>query len=301
MIRSWRLEKTTGKLRFTESTTIFQFGRCATGSNKDVSTLVYSPDGKFVYACEDGKHAQVWDLSRWAPVAQVDATLSVRARFSGDGSCILDETSHSIWHWKRGDERAETPTGDANVVAFSPDGSMAVSLDDYRIRIWQTDHPSLRPVISVADLDAESDGVRCLTLGGRDLFLNEWSPAVADAVAVILKKPAAAATEEGTATSPDGRWTASIAGDQTISIRDNSQGKIVASLSGHEGRVRAMAFTPDGTRLATGSEDCTIRFWDTRLVARGCDLMRHGASVSSIFIRRRRFEADHLAGGTSRL
>ena len=35
-----------------------------------------------------------------------------------------------------------------------------------------------------------------------------------------------------------------------------------AMLSGHQGLIRAIAFSPDGATLATGAEDGTLRFWD---------------------------------------
>ena len=35
-----------------------------------------------------------------------------------------------------------------------------------------------------------------------------------------------------------------------------------ALLSGHQGLVRAIAFSPDGATLATGADDGTLRFWD---------------------------------------
>jgi WD40 repeat protein len=37
-------------------------------------------------------------------------------------------------------------------------------------------------------------------------------------------------------------------------------------LRGHDAYVYSLAFSPDGTRLVSGSGDHTVRIWDTRPV-----------------------------------
>ncbi|HWT79087.1 MAG TPA: hypothetical protein VN648_09835, partial [Candidatus Methylomirabilis sp.] len=39
-------------------------------------------------------------------------------------------------------------------------------------------------------------------------------------------------------------------------------GKLVRNLKGHSGNVNSLAWNPDGTRLASISEDTTLRIWD---------------------------------------
>lgn len=38
--------------------------------------------------------------------------------------------------------------------------------------------------------------------------------------------------------------------------------ELVASLEGHSGLVRCVAFAPDGKTLVTGGSDRTVRVWD---------------------------------------
>ena len=42
----------------------------------------------------------------------------------------------------------------------------------------------------------------------------------------------------------------------------NSTGKLKLTLTGHDGNITAATFSPDGTRLATGSEDGTVKVWN---------------------------------------
>jgi WD40 repeat protein len=84
--------------------------------------------------------------------------------------------------------------------------------------------------------------------------------------------------------SPDGRWLASGAKDNTIKIWEVSTGRVLRTLHGHGSAVNAVAISPDGRLLASGSgntfdvrygklyfkggevggqrEDTTVRIWE---------------------------------------
>jgi WD40 repeat protein len=61
--------------------------------------------------------------------------------------------------------------------------------------------------------------------------------------------------------SLDGRNIASAA-NQVIQVWSLDAWEEIALLRGHEGDVKQMAFSPDGTRLVTGATDGTARIWD---------------------------------------
>jgi len=50
--------------------------------------------------------------------------------------------------------------------------------------------------------------------------------------------------------------------EDNAKILDVKTGAVLHELKGHAQRVWAVAFTPDGSRLATGSADLTVRLWD---------------------------------------
>lgn len=65
------------------------------------------------------------------------------------------------------------------------------------------------------------------------------------------------------AVSPDGAYIAGGGESGTIYLWDSS-GTLVASLTGHEGTVESLSFSPDSSLLGSGSSDRSARVWDVR-------------------------------------
>ncbi|KAG2046740.1 WD40 repeat-like protein, partial [Suillus hirtellus] len=72
--------------------------------------------------------------------------------------------------------------------------------------------------------------------------------------------------------------------DNTIRLWDAGMGKPVGEpLRGHTSSVSSVSFSPDGTRIVTGSSDHTIRLWDAGTGKPvGEPLRGHTGSVNSV-------------------
>ncbi len=72
--------------------------------------------------------------------------------------------------------------------------------------------------------------------------------------------------------------------DNTAKVWDSATGKEIASLNGHTSSVWSAAFSPDGRRIVTASDDNTAKVWPAPdlnyLVERGCHWLRNWLRVN---------------------
>jgi len=146
----------------------------------------------------------------------------------------------------------------------APDRVGAVFTDD-QAQIWRYD-PHADPMLSRFPAD-QPGSFASLASDGRVAVASDRTVHILDG---HTAQPTVPAMDLPTVPidvefSPDGRWLAVALLNDTAQVWDAHSGELVAILRGHDQRVSALRFSPDGTTLYTGSWDATVRAWSTRM------------------------------------
>jgi WD40 repeat protein len=196
------------------------------GVSSPVSALAFSPDGKRL-AGADHLRITVWDA---ATGRQLMAYQGLKQR-----PCALAFASRV--------ELLASGTGDGTV------------------QLWDTHTGEARDVLSghqwavfALAFTADSRFLASADLGG---VVKVWDMAARVEWVTLGESGNGIAA---VAFSPDGK-TLAVAVSSTVQLWDVPTLKLVAELTGHEGKVKCLSFSLDGSRLASGSNDRTVRVW----------------------------------------
>ena len=66
----------------------------------------------------------------------------------------------------------------------------------------------------------------------------------------------------GIAFHPSGRYLAATSNDATVKLYDTATWTVARTFAWDIGRLRSVAFSPDGTRAAVGSDTGKVLVWD---------------------------------------
>lgn len=80
--------------------------------------------------------------------------------------------------------------------------------------------------------------------------------------ASIQSAPPGTAATNVVTFSPDGSRIAAVNKANEITIRDATTGRLMTTLPGQDGYMSTLDWSPDGTLLASGSNDGTVQIWD---------------------------------------
>lgn len=152
----------------------------------------------------------------------------------------------------------------ARSLAFSPDGQRLATLAaDARLRIFGLEDDSLRELSStgtemaLAWIDTER-----LVCAGSEGRLRVWNT-VSGRPEREWKVPGIDIRTPLTSLATHPPSERIVVGEREGGIwMWSAQGEIEGYLAGHEEAVIALAFDPEGTRIASGSADHAVRLWD---------------------------------------
>jgi WD40 repeat protein len=284
--------------------------------------VTFSPDGKELWAAnpkqalsddpEDGA-VTVWDARtgnklRTVPVRYEGCGLA----YSPDGKYIAvgrRDGGVRVREARTGRERLHLHAHARRVyaVAFSPDGGRLAASGEGVVKVWDTatgrDRATARELFTLRghgnwfrNLAFSPDG-RTLASAGADgpALASAGDAAVRLWDAVAGQGPRAlpflARGVAGLALSGDGRRLASVSnppsfpgrkGDGVVTVWDAKAGKGTSTGKGHAGRIRRVAFSADGSRLASAGEDGTVRVWHADKGQETLALKGHTGPVAAV-------------------
>ncbi len=242
-----------------------------------INCLVISPDGKLILGGSNNGTLMTWTVEKDEKkytIKQMNYTVLnsvggvTSLAFNPDGKSALIGTQDKTI--KIYDIHTNTFTGQdcinhqSSIAALdvSPDGSYFVSGGiDGVVRVWSEPNSFSHDVAVLAvKLDPRRRTVISATASGE---IKVWKIDVGDLLYVLNQD-----TEDGVNAlliSRDGNFLISGTGNHTvgkISIWDLDSGQKLGHFNAHMHAVSALAMTPDGKRLISGSHDKSIKIWE---------------------------------------
>ena len=221
------------------------------GHRNYVTTVAFSPDGRYILSGSSDTTVRLWDTATATELRRFEGHFNTiwSVAFSSDGNYILsgsEDKTVRLWGTATGKEhmRFEGHRNTVLSVAFSYDGNYIVSgSEDKTVRLWDT-----------------ATGKELRQLVDHNYSVCVWSVAF----------------------SPDTRFILTGSWDNTIRLCETATGKMVRQFVGHLGSVNSVAFSPDGIFVLSGSSDTTVRLWDTATATELRRFEGHNEYVTSV-------------------
>jgi WD40 repeat protein/tetratricopeptide (TPR) repeat protein len=262
------------------------------GHSRWVVWVCYSPDGSRIATTALDDTARVWDATTGAELFALHGARGWGC-YSPDGSRLaavsaIDNTVR-VWDARSGQQGLviRGHSEDLNAVCYSPDGRrLATASYDRTARVWDARTGRQELVLrghtgGVLEVCYSPDGSRLATtafVSNKPGEVRVWDAHSGREVLLVgcpkLSVPSACF-------SPDGSHLAIAVArvNPTVRVCEAATGIEVFALPGAHGPVR---YSPDGSQLATGFVDHSVRIWETRTGQPVAELRGYMGDLSSM-------------------
>lgn len=239
-------------------------GASASTSHPDwVKSVAFFPNGTQIVSASFDGTVKVWD----AGTGKLLRTLEIKGKTVHEEEVTVREGTES------GGEASRTliktrSSGDTVItsVAVSPDGTRILIGTGSGIRLWDTAKDEFHTIgagVGVYSVAFSPDGTRVLS-GGPDKTLRLWD--ASERKSILEVSEGHFGPINSVAFSPDGKL-ALYASSLMVLLRDLGTGKLPSGFDpyrpdSHRHEVMAVAFSRDGTKILSGSQDHRLHLRD---------------------------------------
>jgi WD40 repeat protein len=233
------------------------------GNTGDQGVLAFSADEKYLFCGGDGKAAQMWSLAVGTKVREFSSDQPVRSlALSRDGRTLLaGGTKGGIAAWDVNTGRSIKTLKEAHdkavlVIGFTGDETFRSIGEDRKLKSWEISRSS--PIATgIDDMSYEVMTSSC----------NPSMDVCAVGAVVVRAKKGYQGIKEY----------------HNIYVKDGISWAQVGTLKGHDLRIRALSFAPQGDYLASGGDGKTVNLWNLNSGQIEADI-RSDAEVSALSI-----------------